>query len=675
MDEALNPTSRPRRGIAAALVAATVAAVVGVAVLAAPEPVAASGLARFSSCGEMATWGDAALTRLYGGDGYTKFETVGASIGAEDASVGGAAPTTAAASEVSPGGTVGSRVGDAAVGATNVVVDGVDEPDVVDHLDGDVVLISTSSRLRIVDLGSGEIRATLDVVSDGQVTYDPERQIAWVVGHDGAGHVSVERIRVSDSSLDSDGSWTTPGTLVAARRSGSTFLVVATSEFTANDAGGDASLPFDGGPVRCDQVLHPAGTSMPTATLLVTLEADGAVVPVRTAEVVGSGQLVNVTTDAAYLATPEWPGEGEASTGLHRFDLATLTHTGSGSVEGALSNDFSLSEHDGYLRVAVTHQAVTAVGMPMPMTGVVGSVVEDGAVADEVVDPGATIGPDAPSQTTEASPSSIQNLAGGAAIVAPPPGPMPTGPMPEAEPLNEVVVLDTAGDLDVVGRTPRFGHEGETIQGVRFDGTVGYAVTYLQTDPFYVLDLADPSAPKVVGDVELPGFSAYLHPLPGGLVAGFGPDANGRAAVKLFDVSDPSAPRLVDELVLGDNSPVQSDHHAYVDLGDGRFAVPVSTWGGYGACPPDAMCEGPVEPMPECGPAVDCVAPDSGASSEVVVVDTSGGTLREVTRQGATIADLVTRVIPTSSGWALLGYRQVVLSDEGGSVRSTLDLS
>jgi hypothetical protein len=59
----------------------------------------------------------------------------------------------------------------------------------------------------------------------------------------------------------------------------------------------------------------------------------------------------------------------------------------------------------------------------------------------------------------------------------------------------------------------------------------------------------------------------------------------------------------------------------------------------------------------------------------VVVIDTSGGSLREVTRQGATMADPATRVIPTSSGWALLGYRQVVLLDEGGSVRSTLDLS
>ena len=87
------------------------------------------------------------------------------------------------------------------------------------------------------------------------------------------------------------------------------------------------------------------------------------------------------------------------------------------------------------------------------------------------------------------------------------------------------------------------------------------------------------------------------------------------------------------------------------------------------------MCEMPVEPMPECGPAVDCVAPDARGSSQVVVIDTSGGSLREVTRQGAAMADPAIRVIPTSSGWALLGTRQVVLLDEGGSVRSTLDLS
>src|SRR5690606_18198597 len=110
-----------------------------------------------------------------------------------------------------------------------------------------------------------------------------------------------------------------------------------------------------------------------------------------------------------------------------------------------------------------------------------------------------------------------------------------------AEALNEVVVLDTAGDLDVVGRTPRFGLPGETLHGIRFVGATAYAVTFLQTDPFYVIDLADPSDPRVVGEVKLPGFSSYLHPVADGMVVGFGPDGeSGGVAAKLFDVSNPA---------------------------------------------------------------------------------------------------------------------------------------
>src|SRR3546814_1696652 len=70
------------------------------------------------------------------------------------------------------------------------------------------------------------------------------------------------------------------------------------------------------------------------------------------------------------------------------------------------------------------------------------------------------------------------------------------------QPLNEVVVLDTDGDLDVVGRNARFGLPDETLHGLRFVGVTAYAVTFPQTDPFYVVDLADSAQPRVVGEVK-----------------------------------------------------------------------------------------------------------------------------------------------------------------------------
>lgn len=69
---------------------------------------------------------------------------------------------------------------------------------------------------------------------------------------------------------------------------------------------------------------------------------------------------------------------------------------------------------------------------------------------------------------------------GGAATEPPVTEPPITVP---GAPLNEIVTFDLDGALDVVGRSARFGHPGETLQGIRFDGDIAYAVTFLQTDP------------------------------------------------------------------------------------------------------------------------------------------------------------------------------------------------
>jgi hypothetical protein len=72
-------------------------------------------------------------------------------------------------------------------------------------------------------------------------------------------------------------------------------------------------------------------------------------------------------------------------------------------------------------------------------------------------------------------------------------------------------------------------------------------VTFRQIDPLYTLDLSAPTAPRVAGELELPGYSAYLHPVGDGLLLGIGQEAtaDGRAQgtqVSLFDVSDLAHP-------------------------------------------------------------------------------------------------------------------------------------
>jgi uncharacterized secreted protein with C-terminal beta-propeller domain len=100
---------------------------------------------------------------------------------------------------------------------------------------------------------------------------------------------------------------------------------------------------------------------------------------------------------------------------------------------------------------------------------------------------------------------------------------------------------------------------GERIFSVRFMGEMGYVVTFRQVDPLFVLDLSDPENPKVTGELKVPGFSNYLHPISQDVLLGIGQDVDentGRQQgikLSLFDVSDSGKPREIGNLILGDS--------------------------------------------------------------------------------------------------------------------------
>jgi hypothetical protein len=106
---------------------------------------------------------------------------------------------------------------------------------------------------------------------------------------------------------------------------------------------------------------------------------------------------------------------------------------------------------------------------------------------------------------------------------------------------------------------------------VRFIGDVGYVVTFRQVDPLYTIGLADPTAPKVLGQLELLGYSAYLHPIASDLLLGVGQDATPAGRTKgvqlsLFGVGDPAHPRLLAQHALGSasSSQVEYESHAFL---------------------------------------------------------------------------------------------------------------
>jgi hypothetical protein len=146
------------------------------------------------------------------------------------------------------------------------------------------------------------------------------------------------------------------------------------------------------------------------------------------------------------------------------------------------------------------------------------------------------------------------------------------------------VLRDAGGKLVREGLVTGLG-KGERIYAVRFIGDRGFVVTFRQVDPLYVVDLADPARPAVRGELKIPGFSSYLHPVGDDLLVGIGQAATDRGRttgtqVSLFDVSDPAAPRRIAQRELdSDWSEAESEHHAVLWWPARRLLVlPVERW-------------------------------------------------------------------------------------------------
>jgi uncharacterized secreted protein with C-terminal beta-propeller domain len=97
---------------------------------------------------------------------------------------------------------------------------------------------------------------------------------------------------------------------------------------------------------------------------------------------------------------------------------------------------------------------------------------------------------------------------------------------------------------------------GEMIYSTRIIGDRAYIVTFLTTDPVYVIDLLNL---EILGELEIPGYSSYLHPISDDLLLGIGKSAiveDGVAyfqgmKIQLFDISDPAVPVSASEVEIG----------------------------------------------------------------------------------------------------------------------------
>jgi uncharacterized secreted protein with C-terminal beta-propeller domain len=456
---------------------------------------------------------------------------------------------------------------------------GVDEPDLV-KTDGKRIVTIADGKLRVVDVASRKVTGTLELTGgfptqlllEGDralvVLSSPmmklEKPTGFAPPEDGIGGSSFALVDLSGaprvlSTLTVDGGY------VDARQIGGTARVVVRSSprlpfvYPTNGRTEDEAVQQNktilntapiqdwlpryelttpagsskGTVVECDRVSHPevhSGTSMLTV-LTMNLGADlstrDAVSIVADGDTVyGTGSSLYIADDHHLVALPSdtqgrVPAPPQPSTAIHQFDISQPgppQHVASGTVAGALLNQYSLSEFAGHLRVATTN--TTATGSQSAVT----VLTRQGNTFAET------------------------------------------------------------GKVDGLG-------VGERIFSVRLIGPVGYVVTFRQTDPLYTLDLSDPAKPRVVGELKITGYSAYLHPAGDGKLIGVGQEATDRGRttgtqVSLFDVANPASPqRVAQQLLPGSNSEVEYDPHAFLYWpAKGLLVVPVmSDYGAGGA--------------------------------------------------------------------------------------------
>ncbi len=488
----------------------------------------------------------------------------------------GAAPAPEGAVPISEPAAGDASAAQANSSSTNTQEVGVDEGDLIEN-DGRYLYTAVGGSVRIVDTSNGTLIATIPGAPGGepQLLLDGSRLAVIRQLFDVWPETTVERWDVSNpASPRFESRIHLEGTLLAARTVNNRARIVLQTPFGARlrmwqpadgtpaalaaatkanrnvvkrakaddwlprtyntDQGGNPSALRQA--VNCVEIGKPADTSGLSLTWVATIDlnvANPRLVASGSGGVVGEGNIVYASEQSLFVATtpgnffgrpqpvmasPQTgfapgiiPPRRPTRTLIHGFDLSGrdgATYFASGSVDGRLLNQFSMSEFGGALRVAVTTDGE---GFGSPQQSGVRVLQRNGRYLDQI------------------------------------------------------------GTLNGLGINER-------IYAVRFLGELGYIVTFRQVDPLYVIDLRNPRSPRRAGELKIPGYSAYLHPIAPGQLLGIGQDATDQGqrlgtALQVFDVSDPNNPRQITKLRVGGTSEAEYDHRAFLWWAPTRNAV------------------------------------------------------------------------------------------------------
>ncbi|MDA0179069.1 beta-propeller domain-containing protein [Solirubrobacter phytolaccae] len=451
--------------------------------------------------------------------------------------------TTAA--PVSGGTEVGGTV---EFSGTNVQEIGVDEPDIL-KTDGRRIFAVTDKALRVVDVASSTVTGVLPLEGSGhKLLLRGDRILAVASKGTDAGPeprpVAPEFAPTAPvtivTEIDVSGApkvmrtMEVPGRFVDARQNGAVARLVIDSvpqpiaepaDADVRDFLGQTTLKsnlsgktFKRNLAPCDAVTRPAQFSGLDVLAILTVDLDRGMYSLDRDGVMAGAQVVYGSGGSLYVASRRYiravETTGQAPEGvqteIHRFDISDPTKTVY-RASGAVPG-FVLNNY-----ALSEHEGKLRV-----------------ATTEEPTWTPGTAG--TPSQST-------------------------------------ITVLDQqANKLVRVGSVTGLG-QGERIYAVRFMGDKGYVVTFRQIDPLYTLDLADPTAPKVVGELKIPGYSAYLHPVGEGRLLGIGRDG-GDVQASLFDVSNLANPQRLALHSFGSGfTPVENESHAFLYWAKSNLAV------------------------------------------------------------------------------------------------------
>ena len=261
--------------------------------------------------------------------------------------------------------------------------------------------------------------------------------------------------------------------------------------------------------------------------------------------------------------------------------------------------------------------------------------------------------------------------------------------------MNRLTVLEPSSVAPGLLRTVSFlpnalhpeplGKPSEQLYGTRFVGDRLYAVSFKKIDPLYVVDISNASDPKITGSLSVPGFSDYLHPLPNGLLLGFGKDArptdvsgDGQFAwfqglmLTLFDVSNVGQPREVQRLVVGkrgSDSALLRSHHAFGALmqsdSAGTIAIPARVHDG---TPTSGSGDSAYYPWQESGLLRFALQGTNASDTRLVALPTLVTQRAQFASQPTFDASATTgRPVLLRNGTVYVGYGQFWLRDAAGT--------